>query len=1069
MNKIHSGDLRAYAAVAAIITAGAHAGLLYEPQNYSGQDAMILNFDGIRNAGALRAHDGTATQWANLANAARPAVFEFGEDDGSHWQDDGFYFGGLTCARAGATAALGTNATVEVVCDIDIDVLLAASNRIDNVTYRRWPHIIGAATTGDKFNLFFHCDASQNKPLCFKTRGGDRYNQRVWNGKYAIAIENGDKHILVQGADTSDASAWKSTDRTGNIGSFDWLIGSGDVQDNHGMDARFLTGKIKAIRVYNRVLNDTELAANRALDEARYFIGIPVTNVVVATSVPGAEGFEGLGAFAFDDEGYTFTAPESLCVGGETYACAGYTLETWDGSAWGEAETHAGTECALSDATSKVRLTWQWTRLWSRPAAPGLLDVGLYAQESLTMHLDGIRNAGAALPHDMDAAQWTDLATLGEATFSSRAADGSRWLRDGFYFGGCTCATLSRALAEPVDFTLQIVSDANTNMLNAAYYITPTRLAWPALVGITENDTDAFNVFYNTDKEYIVTKIGNTYVGNAIGVNGRMTPSKGGEAWTGRHFTVMKHDTNAANFQTATPADADWHKNFSMSKSIGTRTLVVGGSNGSGSGYLPRYMLGTIKAVRIYNRVLSNAELAANRVLDDARFFGKIPATECVLVASSVPGLDGDQRCGVYQPSGFTFTAPATAQTSSKGYTLAGYTLETWDAVTGEWIDEETSEAASWTSPSGTCWPSRRLTWRWTVSRGLRTAADYDVEDYVSNGLVLHIDGIRNVGADLPHSDLLRAWRDLVSPHASSANVAAVKTNDIASAWQDDGFYFGGKTYGQFANQLTLTNTATVQVTCDVDPAALRAGYVNGNGVSWPHLVSAGNGDKFNVFFHAKDSNDTKTKICFNPTIKRTDLNTWKGRYVTGTRSGKTVKIFQTARSDAGETTSNSSEEDTSIGTQTFRIGSGFSNSKEEGLASRYLTGTINSVRIYDRVLSDDELERNRKVDDARFHGILPVTNVVVEAGANGTGTEAAGAYEVQGAWTFTAPDVKTDGGRTLKLVGYKVSEWDGETGDWGAAVSVKGKSYTHTAGTSPAKVRLVWNWEPACTVLIVR
>ena len=93
-------------------------------------------------------------------------------------------------------------------------------------------------------------------------------------------------------------------------------------------DVRYLVGTIKAIRVYNKVLSNTELAANREIDEARFFTGIPVTNVVVATSIPGLEGNEGSGVYAYDDSGYTFTAPQKATKDGVVYSCTGYTLET---------------------------------------------------------------------------------------------------------------------------------------------------------------------------------------------------------------------------------------------------------------------------------------------------------------------------------------------------------------------------------------------------------------------------------------------------------------------------------------------------------------------------------------------------------------------------------------------------------------------------------------------------------------------------------------------------------------------------------------------------------------------
>ena len=61
-------------AIVAISAASAHAGLLYEPANYAAQDNLVVNFDGIRNAGLLKAHDASATTWKNIGRAANDAV-----------------------------------------------------------------------------------------------------------------------------------------------------------------------------------------------------------------------------------------------------------------------------------------------------------------------------------------------------------------------------------------------------------------------------------------------------------------------------------------------------------------------------------------------------------------------------------------------------------------------------------------------------------------------------------------------------------------------------------------------------------------------------------------------------------------------------------------------------------------------------------------------------------------------------------------------------------------------------------------------------------------------------------
>ena len=64
----------------------------------------------------------------------------------------------------------------------------------------------------------------------------------------------------------------------------------------------------------------------------------------------------------------------------------------------------------------------------------------------------------------------------------------------------------------------------------------------------------------------------------------------------------------------------------------------------------------------------------------------------------------------------------------------------------------------------------------------------------MTDGLLLHVDGIRNVGADKPHDNAASEWVDLVG-----GKVAPFYHDiDDASAWREDGYYFGGTSFAQF-------------------------------------------------------------------------------------------------------------------------------------------------------------------------------------------------------------------------------------------------------------------------------
>jgi hypothetical protein len=141
-------------------------------------------------------------------------------------------------------------------------------------------------------------------------------------------------------------------------------------------------------------------------------------------------------------------------------------------------------------------------------------------------------------------------------------------------------------------------------------------------------------------------------------------------------------------------------------------------------------------------------------------------------------------------------------------------------------------------------------------------------------------------------------------------------------------------------------------------------------------------------------------------------------------------------------------------------FGIGNLNGNAEGL-----NGTIKSMRYYDRVLTQEEIVRNRNVDSVRYFGELGVTNVLVEAGG-GTQSEE-GAYKVEGGWTFTATTTLNKRGETVNVERYSIEEL--VDGEWTNKQTHSGNSYTYTEGTSAATVRLKWLGAPLGTILVIQ
>ncbi|MBR1586886.1 MAG: hypothetical protein IJ658_01045, partial [Kiritimatiellae bacterium] len=903
--------MRRSTCLAAVLAAGltgatsAMAGLLYEPGNYAAQGNLLLQLDGIRNVAPLRAHDGQATTWRDLSSSCNLLAFEDAHATAnvvSEWAADGYTFGGGAYGKLQRTLNVGSAFTVQIVCDVT-----------PSAQETNYPSLFGAAD--DKCNFYTY---GKGTTLNFKSVKGGRVQCAGWTGRYVTGLYNKAKAVVFHAA---SGTVEEGADAT-SVGNQTYCVGSvfKSTDANHAVE-RYLNGTIKAVRVYNKVLTEAELEQNRALDDARFFDGIPVTNVVVATAVAGAEGNEGSGAYAFDADGYTFSAPQRTVLDGATYACAGYTLETWDGSAWSAPAAYSSCSYAATDTSAKVRLTWQWVRAPGEAPAAFDTTLGDYVTDGLVFHIDGIRNAGAGQPHDPNAVGWTDLVSGNTSVLKHDKSDGSGWLADGYFFGGASYAEFTERLTGLTNtVTVQVVCDVNPLLLEGTS-------KWPMLVGCNDNDT--CNLYYelNGTSHRLTFK-------NANGGHAKMEA----KTWEGRYGTAIRDGTTNYIFQTTRIADA--MTAAAASGNIGTAAVRVGSAGSTPALRRDRWFTGIIKAVRIYDRVLTDDELEQNRAVDEARFFGAEPPEPNVEVASSVRGLPLSEPEGAYAlpPEGYTFTAPASVTRGEDTYSCTGYTLETWDEATGAWGAPEAHDGMLACALSDMA-ARVRLTWQWTHTAGPGYDAAFD--DYVADGLVLHLDGIRNAGLAPARDTGSAAWADIgsVGGYARFVHNAA-----DGSAWTADGYAFGGTSYAVMNGVRTLGTAFTAQVVSEVDS------YVNcRTAMVWPGLIgtTAGSGDPFPMYMNNNNSNKASVNCKVGGTNVGIYINDWAGEYATAWSDGVNASLFDTVK--AASTTPFVH----AAGTRTFTVGGG--NGGTPGYATRYLLGAIKAVRLYGRALTDAE------------------------------------------------------------------------------------------------------------------
>ncbi len=1033
---------------AAIAFAGAmqaRAALKYQTGDYAAQDALVLHLDGICNVGANVPHDPNAKIWVNLANANNPANIVSNPSSG--WRNgSGYYFcwdESASHATLASAAPAMTQATFEFVFEGDWN----------SQTTKNWgPHFI----SGDNDHKI--CMGASDSPLFFRqkewvgTTSDDYCRIAGWSWKQASFTIGGIGDDTRKGYDQGvlKTTVARATAAEGSIPATMWMVGSRRNQVDYG---RQLTGIMKSVRIYNRALTADEVAQNAAIDAARFDGVMPVTNAVVATAVAGAEGVEPTGVYAVEGS-HTFTASPSAKVGSKTYACTGYTLEIWENGAWSSSVTVAGFAVTVSES-EKVRITWQWT------PANGTLN-GSYVTDGLVLWYDGVWNAGVGV-HDSSSIVWKDLSVSGnDAVLSTNGVTTygtAGWTDKAFAFYRNAWFETLAGQSFGDTLTIQTVGSFSQS--------TPNICNWPMLFYGSAGGSATLQMYWNNSaNSKRAFLLADSFTG-ASGGNDSGRPYIT-SAWAGRYLTAVLEKTasggrdawifEGAEYPTAHPgyvAGGTSSADFSSGTKWAVGSIPSTIDEGERS---DRMYTGTINAVRIYSKKLSPAEIAQNRAMDEARFFA---GSNSVEIAADPRGFTGRETPGVYAPTGWTFTSgTATKLANGIEYAPVGYIVETWDNGTETWrVDETSDNATTYTTPAAP-FAARRLTWKWAPVSGIRSASDYDVGDYVQGGLVVWLDGIRNTGADQPHDSAATTWADL-SSRASTVTFAA---ND-QSHWTDGGYRFclgsnNEPSYALLTKKLSLGETGTIEMACDVKGSEQFSPSYD----SWPRYVSF-NSDGVTDYDMSVHQWKTEGRCRWKADNwsgggNRANLKApWDGKHAAFVMD--TAK-FYSYKSGVVEETQNRTAVKT-MPSVYWMIGNKYNDVK----AGNQLTGTMKALRVYNRPLSDAEIAHNYKVDVARFDGVLSVTNVVVAGKYTDYEGLAAGEYEVLGSGTFTA-GAATDGkGKVRPVVGYTIEAW--ENGAWSAPVSYSGSSYTYTEGTSPAKVRLTWKWQPDGMFIIIR
>ena len=1040
----------------------------------------VWNYDGIRNAGADQPHSTTTTTWKNLgssganndvwirylkqdgsgfANSSAPSSLDpvNGRNLGS-WTEDGLTLTGDSELRASGS---GSVAKIDTGTDYTIQMLVTATASGQTCAN---PYLMSV----QKDHFAFFVDKA-NSRVYWKTQNATTANHPFLSGDeigYMTAILNGTDKTA-----TFFSGTIVPTSGDG-FRSFDSVAGKSDngycICGYTGNDGQFV-GTIHSYRYYKKALSNEEVAWNRVVDERRFFnraAPLPVTNAVVATSV--AASVEPAGTYAVDGR-HVFTAPRVATVGNAKYICTGYTLEEWDDATgdWGSATFHARELSCKVEDTDCVRITWKWMD------ADGLVtyDVSDYVWNGLEVFYDGICNQGTNVAHSTTATNWVNLGSTGSDNnvFVQRlnaagngwvdAADvnpvGDRdpgyWTDNGFRLdaeGRFRC-NAPGGFDVGTSYSLQMLIDAKMSEQVPA---SNSAIPFGAQV-----DTFAFQIRKNNKQlQWKCFKANYPYME--------------GDAFDYMTAIMRAEDKQTFFDGTVEPTSGTGCK-ANVSTGYSDTGFCLGGYTKSNVSDL---FVGTLKSFRQYDHALSPAEVLQNRKVDDWRYFGKFAETD-VIVQSTHPALQGNEPDGEYDVDGsHTFTAPANVTIKVNGkaieYACAGYTVESgmWDTRGGATYIV-CSNAQTVVSTSYTYNESAglvRLTWLWKPVRGLRTAADYGFDDYSQAGLVWNYDGIFNAGVGT-HDPSATTWKNL----GDRAN-SDLHWNSATSTghWTDDGYVFAGGPRFK-GNAGFILKNCTMQTLIDGNPADQTATttdhayFFNGSGSYFNFRLIKGSFDgsaanslcwvaqnNMYMYFHAPGNQysfatgiqdfDNKKAMMFPDTTIPTE-------YVKDGTYGA-QRLYH-------EFTSMNIVTDSGYGLGNVNAGNtGFN-------------GTVKFFRYYDRVLTAEEIVRNRNADAARYFGALGVTNVLVRTKYGDGGVQAeSGAYAVEGSWTFTATTVKDRSGNIVPVAGCYIEELDAN-GTWKNKTWHEGATYTYTTGTDPKTVRLTWSNPPPGTWIILR
>ncbi len=215
---------------------------------------------------------------------------------------------------------------------------------------------------------------------------------------------------------------------------------------------------------------------------------------------------------------------------------------------------------------------------------------------------------------------------------------------------------------------------------------------------------------------------------------------------------------------------------------------------------------------------------------------------------------------------------------------------------------------------------------------------------YLTDGLILHYDGIKNTGTN--HSPSTTIWRDL----SENGHDGAIQ----GATWSEDCLTFDGIDDWVSLGEMNYPNiTLEIVAVCSNATGAGPFTYIGnfeygGYGIEqYPNK----NANTMSIFL-----NTTYTQRISNNSFQKDKKYSLSGVYDTSTLS-----FFENGQKVTGNTTGNLGFPRNNT---VMAIGANPAGSKVTG---GYLKGNVYSARIYNRALTDEEVRKNYEIDKIRF------------------------------------------------------------------------------------------------------